>query len=223
MNTIYNPGNRSIVEGNTFHNCTHGVGVWYTGTQIQNVIIRRNRFHDMGRFDIDTWMQGANSSMAIHVSVPGGGHQIYNNIIYNSGSQAFFTGITVGTQADSATTVLFANNTIYNLLNASAYAVTTPFTSTQITNNIVYLSGAGINGGTQSHNLLTNPSFVDAAAADFRPQSGSAIDQGVTVAVFTVDYAGVPRPQGAAYDIGAYESNGASNPPPAAPMGVTVR
>src|SRR5207302_750960 len=48
--------------------------------------------------------------------------------------------------------------------------------------------------------------FVNAAANDFHLQAGSpAIDAGITLAQVPVDADGVSRPQGKAYDIGAYE------------------
>ena len=223
MNTIYNPGNRTIIDGNTFHNCTHGIGIWTTGITIQNVIVRRNRFYDMGRFNIDTWMQGANSSMVIHISVPGGGHQISNNLIYRSGSQSTFVGISVGVEANSATSVYVYNNTIYNLLNPNSRAVLTNFSSTQIKNNIAYLAGIGFSGGTQSSNLTNNPSFMGADSGNFGLQTGSvAIDRGEAIAGVTHDYSGTARPQGAAYDVGAFEGS-SSNSAPTAPRGLIVR
>jgi hypothetical protein len=60
-----------------------------------------------------------------------------------------------------------------------------------------------------SHNLTTDPAFVNAGAQDFRLQATSpAIDAGTRVNEVTVDYTGVPRPQGAGHDIGAYEYQG---------------
>jgi hypothetical protein len=51
-----------------------------------------------------------------------------------------------------------------------------------------------------------NPGFVDAAAKNFRllPKS-RLVDAGITLKDVTTDFAGVPRPQGAGYDIGAFE------------------
>jgi parallel beta-helix repeat protein len=87
-----------------------------------------------------------------------------------------------------------------------------------IDNNLVFGGSAGsINdslktwaqwqsAGFDAHGVNADPKFVNAAAHNFRLQSGSpAIDRGSTVAV-TDDYAGVLRPQGSAFDIGAYES-----------------
>ena len=51
-----------------------------------------------------------------------------------------------------------------------------------------------------------NPGFVDAVAKNFRllPKS-RLVDAGITLKDVTTDFAGVPRPQGSGYDIGAFE------------------
>lgn len=216
VNTIYNPGNRTIVEKNRFHNLANGVGIWHSKKYIQNVIVRSNVFYDIGRPSIDMWQQGNGSFSAIHVSVPGGGHQIYNNIIYRSGEEHTFTGIRVNPLWDAAatTSIQIYNNTIYDIKNASASAIKIkPITGGPhfVKNNIAYLAGAGIIGGTQSNNQTADPSFRDPTGTDFRLQSRSeAIDKGVVTV--PIDFAGVRRPQGAGYDIGAYETGDGSSP-----------
>ena len=86
-------------------------------------------------------------------------------------------------------------------------------------NNIIYgNNGVCVTGGTfnnnltdvavgrGSGNLVGNPAFVDATNGDFRLGVGSlAIGAGKTIAAVASDFAGMERPQGAAYDIGAYE------------------
>lgn len=86
-------------------------------------------------------------------------------------------------------------------------------------NNIIYGNGGvRVTGGTFNNNLtdadagrgtgniIGDPAFIDAANGDFRLGVGSlAIGAGKTIAAVTNDFAGVARPQGAAYDIGAYE------------------
>jgi len=59
---------------------------------------------------------------------------------------------------------------------------------------------------------------------NFKPQSGSpAIDHGVSLAgYFIVDKAGVSRPQGSSWDIGAYEYSGTDATSPAVPGGLSV-
>jgi len=220
FNTIYNPGSRTIIKGNTFHNLHHGVGIWHKNKELQNVIVRNNVFYDIGRTITDTWQQGATGYSAIHVSVPGGGHQIYNNIIYRSGDTSTFNAIRIDPKWNAAqtTTIKIYNNTIYDLKNANAHAIRViPTTGGPylIKNNIAYLAGAGIVGGTQSNNLTDDPSFTDAARANFTLQNRSiAIDAGEVLDIVTTDFAGVRRPQGASYDIGAYETGDGSSPLP---------
>lgn len=222
VNAIYNTGNRTIVEQNTFHNIAHGVGIWRTPNYlIRGVIIRNNVFYDVGREDTaDTWQQGQNGSSAIHVSTGGGDHQIYNNVIYRSGDRSTFSAIVIKTYygAEETPPIQVYNNTIFDIKHASAPAIFIRPNSGGphvIKNNIAYLAGAGIVGGTQSNNLTDDPSFKDPARADFTLQRRSAaIDTGGVIDIVTTDFRGVRRPQGAGYDIGAYEAGTGSHPLP---------
>ena len=73
----------------------------------------------------------------------------------------------------------------------------------------------GINGG--------DPKFVNVAAYDFRLASNSpAIDRALTLPGFSYDRAGVARPVGAAWDIGAYEATVIAPPPPPPKQAATV-
>ena len=57
-----------------------------------------------------------------------------------------------------------------------------------------------------SNMLVAADAFVNAAANNYALAPGSrAIDTGTTISAVTVDRAGSARPQGAAYDVGAYE------------------
>ena len=61
---------------------------------------------------------------------------------------------------------------------------------------------AGFNAG----GVNVDPLFINSATGDFNLQETSdAIDAGTTIATVTTDIIGVTRPQGAAYDIGAFE------------------
>ncbi len=92
--------------------------------------------------------------------------------------------------------------------------------------NLIFGGSAGsINGslktwaqwqaaGYDAHGVNADPKFVNPAGHDFHLQASSpATDHGVTLSNVTTDYAGTPRPQGSAYDIGAYEAAGAVVPP----------
>jgi hypothetical protein len=63
-------------------------------------------------------------------------------------------------------------------------------------------------GGADTNNICPadGPRFVDASAGDYRLGLGSAcIDAGLVIAAVTNDLPGQSRPQGAGYDMGAYE------------------
>jgi hypothetical protein len=62
-------------------------------------------------------------------------------------------------------------------------------------------------GGTYGTDpVIGNPKFVNPDGANFQLQSGSpAIDAGSSVDAPKVDFAGKARPQGAGYDLGAFE------------------
>ncbi len=94
-----------------------------------------------------------------------------------------------------------------------------------IRNNLAYATGSGgrtflLTGGavegsnyTQSGNIVNSadPAFVNAPATlpgspNFALTSRSpAIDKGVLLDATKIAFDGMPRPQGRAYDIGAYE------------------
>lgn len=57
-----------------------------------------------------------------------------------------------------------------------------------------------------SHSINADPLFVNAGSGDFHLQSGSpAKNTGISIGSVTSDFSGTSRPQGAAYEIGAYE------------------
>ena len=56
------------------------------------------------------------------------------------------------------------------------------------------------------HDITAEPQFVDPDNGDFRLKPGSpGVDAGVTIEAIGTDLRGVKRPQGKAYDVGAYE------------------
>ena len=79
--------------------------------------------------------------------------------------------------------------------------------------------------GDAVSNTVANALLQSATPGDpnfLKLQSGSpAVNAGASVPVF-VDLEGQPRPQGSAYDIGAFEAPGASPAPPTAPSGLSA-
>jgi parallel beta-helix repeat protein len=165
----------------------------------QNIVVSNNAVFSNGR----------NASVTEYGIVDDGGQNnlIVNNLVYsNWGGILVYSGtVNCGVY----------NNTVYNNNPSGGsggidlqYYASAPV----VENNIVFLNAAGITdlGGTGtpvvSYNLTTDPSFVNAAAGNFQVNAGSpAIDAGATISQVQTDYAGVLRPQGGAYDIGAYE------------------
>jgi hypothetical protein len=107
--------------------------------------------------------------------------QVYNNIFIGDGATYGFNVNTTGGLAD------------YNILaNLDGSAKTAPDEGSH-----------GINGG-----LTVADIFVDPDNDDFHLKAGSAaIDSGTALSGFSNDYGGTLRPQGSAWDIGAYEYN----------------
>jgi len=147
---------------------------------------------------------------------------IYNNVLYGNTGHGILTG-------SLASNTRVYNNTVYGGSQTGIY-VEPGATGTDVRNNIAYgnastqILGLGV-GTVLTNNLITNPRFVNPTAFDFNLQSGSpAIDAGVTLGPVQVDFKSTPRPQGAAYDIGAYESGGSTDTtPPNPPRNVALQ
>jgi len=216
-------GNNLLVEGNDIYNNPGGGIQIYTGPS-NGVTIRNNKIHDNNTLPVSV-------IGGILVQSPGLGElnvKIYNNLIYNNGSNPSHNrthafGIQIGSGVVGAQ---IFSNTIFGNDGYGIQIVDATDTGTIVKNNIVYgnsLADIKNNGSgtTLISNLTVNPLFVNAGALDFHLQAGSAaINQGVTLgSPWNVDYAGTARPQGGAYDMGAYEFTGTATPP-AAPSGV---
>jgi uncharacterized protein YjdB len=120
---------------------------------------------------------------------------VANNIVVNGGQYGIYEGYSLGSHN------VFNNNIVYNNPNGDV--------------NLV--SGGGTQSGTltltsaQFSALFVN--YTGDITGDYHLQSGAvAIDRGTTlcaagvsVCVPLLDFAGIARPQGAAYDIGPYE------------------
>jgi hypothetical protein len=108
------------------------------------------------------------------------------------------------------------NNIIYDSYYGARF-YKEEIASVEMRNNIFYNSeiedihfdtGVPEEEITLDHNLYsgTDPKFVNASGEDFHLQSDSpAINAGVTISNVIDDFDGISRPQGAGYDIGAYE------------------
>ena len=173
-----------------------------------------------------------------NVDASAGAVTAYNNIIQHVGTGPAPAGVErsyscVQTSGSGSGTVQLLNNTLfdcgaYGNSDSGAIAAATPVA---VTNDIVsitaseqYLtpntSSSMLSGSNDlfwgqsyvpapfSNSLNADPQFIDAANSSFALQSSSpAIDAGANTGVAT-DYASTIRPQGKAFDIGAYEFAG---------------
>ena len=221
---IYN----STIENNYIHNVNSSAifvsGPENDGTQrgADNVIIRYNILTTQDNNGIiRLYKKGAKNI------------KIYGNIIYDNNITG---GFNLGGNSGMLDLLVY-NNTFYNTfvdLGSHSSSVNT----FEFKNNIIQYSSNQLRNATaiksQSNNLLvnSNPGFKDPSSkptgfigtygVDLRPNTegfslnvgSSAIDGGATLAnVYNQSINSALRPQGSAWDIGAYEFNaGATSP-----------
>jgi hypothetical protein len=229
---IHDGTNIVIEENEIYNNPGGGIHCYNGGTGvITNLLIRNNKVHD-NNFLASSDVGGIIVYEPDPIR-PVSGVQIYNNLIYRNGSaptSGNATGIRISLGVDSTK---IWNNTVYANkgwgISMEANTAGRP-TNTVVQNNIVYANTIGpiTDSGTGSildHNLTTNPNFVNAAVSDLNVQTSSpAIDAGVNLIQVVTDFKKNPRPQGFAFDIGAYEVGAASlTAGPSPPRNLTVR
>lgn len=114
------------------------------------------------------------------------------------------TGPTSACVFDQEATARYQNN-IFSETGAQGMTYGTNGT---VTNNCFYNSGTARGSDSQTG----NPNFTNVATRDFSLGAGSScIDTGISLPTWTaVDIDSVSRPQGAAWDIGAYEKRSGS-------------
>ena len=149
---------------------------------------------------------------------------IYNNIVYDSEYGVMIWPACQETIED----IEIINNDCYNNDLDGIFVGDLPIQNLTIRNNIVdgnnryqiqIVNTGKITGLAVDHNLINgstqyygtdyiegNPKFVNPVTANFHLQADSpAIDSGSSVGAPSNDFDGILRPQGAGYDIGAYE------------------
>jgi hypothetical protein len=169
-------------------------------TEPDNNIFRYNTIHDFS----------ASSTKAQGIVIgQGTGNKAYSNLIFGMQSTV---GGSAGLYVFGGSNAEVYNNTITG--NATVGLIVEA-RSTIVRNNISYNNNGGNYQDTSGTTILSNnlfgtdPLFVNPAAKDFRLQNGSpAINAGATLSAVSTDILGVARPQGGAYDIGAYEMGG---------------
>jgi len=207
-------------------------------TPLFNLTVRNNSIHD-SRCD------GINFAT---IDPAQGAVKAYNNVIYRAGTgpapggvEANYACINVGGSGSAA--VQISGNTLYDCgrrANADSGAIAAsvpvsltdnivdaiagePYTAPNSSlanfsgkNNLFFGDGATPAFSATSRN--GDPKFIDVTNGNFQLQPGSpAVDAGANDGI-SRDILQTPRPQGSAYDIGAYELGvGGTQPPPPPP------
>jgi hypothetical protein len=175
-----------------------------------------------------------------NTGAPGGGTvEIYNNTLYDCGPfVASFpnNGSIMLNGGNSALVVKVRNNIMYQLGsepfgNGPAWSAA----STSGSNNIMFSTGTASVPSFVTGTISSDPLFLDLSLKNFHLQSSSpAKDAGITISSSNTynnympwngnpaGYEGVPRPQGTAYDIGAYEFFTGSDQRPNPPTNVSA-
>jgi hypothetical protein len=103
-----------------------------------------------------------------------------------------------------------ANNVFYNVGNGNDSYLDVESSSSNYTveTNVMWMANGTLPGtfGSDAPYLNLNPGFVNVSALNFKLKAGAPIiDLGTALPLVTHDYTGESRPQGAGYDIGAFE------------------
>ena len=203
-----------------------GGGIWYTegggSYPVHHIYIYNNIISNP-----TTCNNGADGNF--YFDGPVSDFYVFNNTFYKGNNPSL--GALLIRYDYGAAPVYFKNNIFVSANNNQPYVVyeggSGPFNSDH---DLYYNSPIPRGSGYNITNAIaSDPILINPAEEDYRISASSpAVDAGSSDVSFivTVDYRGVPRPQGAAYDIGAYEYfSEAGNPditPPSPPRNLRV-
>ena len=168
-----------------------------------------------------------------------GTYTIFNNTFY--ADSPAHTGIAPGGEIAFGTngvkSVTLENNIFYGVSGSPCYMYFDDNTAStagrvSFSNNLYFNAGKGPSGcnyvvgsikvATDAKGVNGDPTFVGLPALNFHLATGSsAIDAGMNTGI-AADFDGIIRPQGAAFDIGAFEFVSGSSQQPAPPTNVHV-
>ncbi len=186
------------VYQNTVHHCAHGITLASeAGGLLENIRIYNNIAYNNDQVGI--WIADWSSAP----QQPMKDINVINNTLYNNGNE---WGGGIFLMHSDAENVVIRNNICSENLSFQIALEGIPIDSVTVDHNLIdgYMGYFGEIFGSDS--VVGDPMFVNSAEADFHLQlSSPAIDSGSSVDAPNFDFDGNLRPQGAEYDIGAYE------------------
>ncbi len=179
-----------------------------SGSELNNIVLggTDGSTEVLGAIDVYNNVIVGSGDAGLRIDDPQGTVGIRNNVLYNNGSPGFNGNAQVYVQRAGAGRITLQNNILY-AGTGQTYYLFEPGVDASVfnlaTNNLVYNAGECPAWGAGCINA--NPLFAGGASMDFNLQAQSpAIDAGISTGIGR-DYLGLARPQGGAYDIGAYE------------------
>jgi hypothetical protein len=139
-----------------------------------------------------------------NTGVPGSGTvKLYNNTLYDCGVRGTGAGGAISIASGPVMAQVDDNILVGTALQESYFTTQSDPTKVSGSNNLLF--GGGGMATTLTGTVSMDPMFVSASTHDFHLQLGSpALNAGIATDAGT-DLEGVVRPQGSAFDIGAYE------------------
>jgi hypothetical protein len=187
-----------IINNLAYDNTAQGFVFWddggYTGYGCIDNLIANN-----------TVIMPSGSSHAMRIRNGSTGNTVLNNILIHLGG-----GSSLTIDTSSLTASFVSNHNIVTRFEVDGVSRTLAQWRTQ--------TGDDLNSLIGNTSVFTNYATRDLSLAAMSP----ARDAGTTVAQVTHDHIGTPRPQGPAYDIGAYEAAAPSGPPGAPTIGTAT-
>lgn len=200
-------GNKNISSLNSYTG--FGDGLYVSGYDARNIAVvdgclvegnAQTGVHLNGRTEMrncivcgHSTINKSGKNISAGVTAKGGNNSVYNCTIYGNTIDQAGSGLWLDGAEKAVNNIVYGNGNLGDVYVGASATFNT---------NIV---GAAVSSGVG--NIMEDPLFTDAANGDFTLVSAAspAVDAGATIASVATDFTGLARPEGAAYDIGAYE------------------